>query len=115
MYCPDFCRPDYAFFSSSKRFDKVDPAAFPCPVILTSNLRPQVQPAQSCVVGYDRVAGTFAQGGNSVVMLLRLLAQCGAKAVLLAGAGMVVTELALLALGLCGGGYVLAAKRKWPA
>ena len=35
-------------------------------------------------------------------------------AVLLAGAGMVVTELALLALGLCGGGYVLAAKRKWP-
>lgn len=36
-------------------------------------------------------------------------------AVLLAGAGMVVTELALLALGLCGGGYVLAAKRKWPA
>ena len=61
-------------------------SAFPCPVILTSNLRPQVQPAQSCVVGYDRVAGTFAQGGNSVVMLLRLLAQCGAKAVLLAGA-----------------------------
>ena len=35
-------------------------------------------------------------------------------AVLLAGAGMVVTELALLALGLCGGGYVLAARRGWP-
>lgn len=35
-------------------------------------------------------------------------------AVLLADAGMVVTELALLALGLCGGGYVMAARRRWP-
>lgn len=38
-----------------------------------------------------------------------------AVAVLLAGFGLVATELALLALGLCGGGYVLAARRKWPA
>ena len=38
-----------------------------------------------------------------------------AVAVLLSGAGLVATELALLALGLCGGGYVLAARRKWPA
>ena len=83
-FVPEFLTPDYAFFTNAKRLDKM--SAFPCPVILTSNLRPQVQPAQSCVVGYDRVAGTFAQGGNSVVMLLRLLAQCGAKAVLLAGA-----------------------------
>ena len=37
-----------------------------------------------------------------------------AVAVLLSGAGLVATELALLALGLCGGGYVLAARRKWP-
>lgn len=32
----------------------------------------------------------------------------------LSGAGLVATELALLVLGLCGGGYVLAARRKWP-
>ena len=37
-----------------------------------------------------------------------------AVAVLLS-ASLVATELALLALGLCGGGYVLAARRKWPA
>lgn len=37
-----------------------------------------------------------------------------AVAVLLS-AGLVATELALLTLGLCGGGYVLAARRKWPA
>ena len=83
-FVPEFLTPDYAFFTNSKRLDKA--GGFPCPVILTSNLRPQAQPARSCVVGYDRVAGAFAQGGNSVVMLLRLLAQCGAKAVLLAGA-----------------------------
>ncbi|WP_294497237.1 aldolase catalytic domain-containing protein [uncultured Gemmiger sp.] len=83
-FVPEFTVPDYAFFTNSKRLDKM--AAFPCPVILTSNLRPQVQPARCCVVGYDRVAGAFAQGSNSVIMLLRLLAGCGAKAVLLAGA-----------------------------
>ena len=83
-FVPEFLTPDYAFFTNSKRLDKM--GAFPCPAILTSNLRPQVQPGQCCVVGYDRVAGAFAQGGNSVVMLLRLLALCGAKAVLLAGA-----------------------------
>ena len=38
-----------------------------------------------------------------------------AAGVLLSGAGLVATELVLLALGLCGGGYVLAARRKWPA
>ena len=83
-FVPEFTVPDYAFFTNSKRLDKM--AAFPCPVILTSNLRPQVQPDRCCVVGYDRVAGAFAQGSNSVIMLLRLLAGCGAKAVLLAGA-----------------------------
>ena len=36
-FCPDFCTPDYAFFSSSKRYDKVD--NLPCPAVLTSNLR----------------------------------------------------------------------------
>ena len=38
------------------------------------------------MVNYDRLAGTGAQGGNSVLMLLRLLRLCGAAGVLLAGA-----------------------------
>ena len=73
--------PDYAFFTNAKRFD-VD-AAYPCPLILTSNLRADKDAA---VVNYDRLSATDAQGGNSVLMLLRLLRQCGAARVLLAGA-----------------------------
>ena len=40
----------------------------------------------AAVVNYDRLSATDAQGGNSVLMLLRLLRQCGAARVLLAGA-----------------------------
>ena len=80
-FVPDFVKPDYAFFTNAKRFD-VD-AAYPCPLILTSNLRADKDAA---VVNYDRLSATDAQGGNSVLMLLRLLRQCGAVRVLLAGA-----------------------------
>ena len=80
-FVPDFVTPDYAFFTNAKRFD-VD-AAYPCPLILTSNLRADKNAA---VVNYDRLSATDAQGGNSVLMLLRLLRQCGAARVLLAGA-----------------------------
>ena len=44
-FCPEFCQPDYAFFTNSKRFEKLDLAALPCPVVLTSNLRPLPQGA----------------------------------------------------------------------
>ena len=80
-FVPDFMRPDYAFFTNAKRFDEA--AAYPCPLILTSNLRADKDAA---VVNYDRLSATDAQGGNSVLMLLRLLRQCGAARVLLAGA-----------------------------
>lgn len=56
--------------------------------MLTSNLRPLPQGALA--VNYDRLAAPDVQnaslGSNSVLMLLRLLRLCGAKAVLLAGA-----------------------------
>lgn len=80
-FVPDFVTPDYAFFTNAKRFDM--DAAYPCPLILTSNLRADKDAA---VVNYDRLSATDAQGGNSVLMLLRLLRQCGAARVLLAGA-----------------------------
>ena len=44
-FCPEFCQPDYAFFTNSKRFEKLDLAALSCPVVLTSNLRPLPQGA----------------------------------------------------------------------
>ena len=74
-FCPEFCQPDYAFFTNSKRFEKLDLAALPCPVVLTSNLRPLPQGALA--VNYDRLATPDVQnaslGSNSVLMLLRLL------------------------------------------
>lgn len=36
-FVPEFVKPDYAFFTNAKRFD--EDAAYPCPLILTSNLR----------------------------------------------------------------------------
>lgn len=84
-FCPDFLRPDYAFFTNSKRFEKLDPAALPCPLILTSNLRGEALPG-ALAVGYDRLTGNDDFGANSVLMLLRLLRLCGAKKALLAGA-----------------------------
>ena len=83
-FCPDFCTPDFAFYTNGKRYEKTD--AMPCPVILTSNLRPDAMPEGALTVGYDRLAGADAQAGNSVLMLLRLLQLCHAKAALLAGA-----------------------------
>ncbi|MGN0974771.1 MAG: aldolase catalytic domain-containing protein [Gemmiger sp.] len=80
-FVPEFLTPDYAFFTNARRYEKVE--RFPCPVIAASNLRAG---EGACTVNYDRLAGAFDQGGNSVVMLLRLLSACGAKEVLLAGA-----------------------------
>lgn len=85
-FIPVFRAPDYAFFTNPKRFEKVDAAALPCPAILTANLRPETLPATALTIGYDRLAGADANGGNSVLMLLRLLRLCGASKALLAGA-----------------------------
>lgn len=78
-FVPDFLTPDYAFFTNNKRYEKR--RALPCPAIVTSNLQ-----GGALAVRYDRLAGTDAQGGNSVLMLLRLLRLCGTARVLLAGA-----------------------------
>ena len=80
-FIPDFTTPAYAFFTNSKRYDKLEGAG--CPVIATSNLRAE---NAAYTVGYNRLSASSAVGANSVVMLLRLLAACGAARVLLAGA-----------------------------
>ncbi len=80
-FVPDFVLPDFTFYTNSRRFEHTE--AFPCPVIAASNLRAE---NAAFTVGYDRLAGAFPLGANSVLMLLRLLKDCGAAEVLLAGA-----------------------------
>ena len=50
-FVPEFFTPDYAFFTNSRRFDKL--SAAPCPLILTSNLR-----GEGLAVRYDRLTST---------------------------------------------------------
>lgn len=84
-FVPDFCTPDYAFFTNGKRLDRL--TACPCPLVLTSNLRPAYEKrAGALTVNYDRLAKADHHSSNSVLMLLRLLYLCGARTVLLAGA-----------------------------
>ena len=77
---PEGLAADYLFFSNGKRFDPK--AAYPCPVLCTSNLE---GPADFRL-DYNSLAGAFTMGSNSLVMLLRLLGQLGLSAVALAGA-----------------------------
>lgn len=79
-FAPEDYRVDYAFFTSGKRFDKLQNC--PCPVIATSNLRGKAR----WQLNYNSLAGAFTLGANSLVMLLRLLAQLGVSSVALAGA-----------------------------
>lgn len=76
----NFCV-NYAFFSNNRRFSKLDNLT--CPAIITSNLGPK----KGCfIINYNRLAGAFMLGDNSLILLLRLLHALGAKHVVLAGA-----------------------------
>lgn len=79
-FVPQGLVPDYAFFTSGKRFEKL--AARPCPIIATSNLSGGADYA----VDYNSLAGAFELGSNSLVMLLHLLADLGVREAALAGA-----------------------------
>ena len=80
-FVPGECAVDYAFFSNAKRFE--EDKTYPCRLILTSNLR---SARQAAVLNYDRLSTADDQGGNSMLMLLRLLRLCDAAKVKLAGA-----------------------------
>lgn len=79
-FVPEGFGADYAFFTSGKRFEKLQ--ASPCPVIATSNLAGSADYR----LDYNGLAGAFPLGANSLVMLLRLLRQLGAATVTIAGA-----------------------------
>ena len=80
-FVPRDFAPDFVFFSNNKRFSKIE--ALPCPGILTSNL--EARPG-CLTVDYNRLAGAFAQGDNSLILLLRLLHALGGSSAALAGA-----------------------------
>lgn len=72
---------NYAFFSNNKRFSKIENAD--CEIISTSNL-----PEKNGVyrINYNRVAGAFNQGCNSLIMLLKFLKNVGVASISIAGA-----------------------------
>ena len=80
-FVPQEIAADYVFFSNNKRFSKIE--ALPCTGILTSNLESR---PDCLTVDYNRLAGAFAQGDNSLILLLRLLHALGAQSAALAGA-----------------------------
>ena len=84
-FLPENLNADYAFFSNNKRFDRLD--AFPCKVIVTSNLQSVDEDRTAdYVFDYNGLSGAFQQGCNSLVMLLKLLSVLGVQDVSVAGA-----------------------------
>lgn len=80
-FVPEHTAPDYAFFSNNKRFSNLE--SLPCTGILSSNLPGR----EGCLtVDYNQLAGTFEQGDNSLVLLLRLLHRLNVPCVTIAGA-----------------------------
>ena len=72
--------PDFVFFTSGKRYEKI--SACPCPMIVTSNLSGHY----NYQLDYNKLAGAFQMGSNSLIMLLKLLSDMNVAAVALAGA-----------------------------
>ena len=80
-FIPEDYRCDYAFFSNHKRFSKYEKV--PCKIIATSNL---TDGKVDYHVNYNSLSGTFEQGCNSLIMLLKLLKDLKISAVKVAGA-----------------------------
>lgn len=74
---------EMAFFSNSKRLDKISYGD--CSLIVTSNLELDVEDVQYRI-DYNGVSGAFRQGCNSLILLLNLLGQLGVEQVAIAGA-----------------------------
>lgn len=80
-FIPEHYKPDYAFFSNNKRFDKLE--RIPCKTIVTSNL---TEGQRDYRIDYNSVSGAFSQGCNSLIMLLKLLKSLDVDGVVIAGA-----------------------------
>lgn len=71
---------NYVFFSNARRLQQFD--SKPEQRILTSNL----QAESAFMLDYNGLSGSFAQGCNSYIMLLKLLHQLGVENIVVAGA-----------------------------
>ena len=80
-FVPELFHTDYCFFSNNKRIKKQH--TFTCKTIVTSNLG-NVN-ADYCI-DYNSLTGAFDQGCNSLIMLLKLLAEINTDHVTIAGA-----------------------------
>jgi 4-hydroxy 2-oxovalerate aldolase len=84
-FIPETYKVDYAFFSNSKRYDRIGKCQ--CRTVVTSNLisdRKDVIP--DYVVDYNSLSGAFREGRNSLIMLLKLLQMLNVDEIFLAGA-----------------------------
>ncbi len=80
-FIPEGYAPDLAFFSNSKRFDKIED--IPCKTIVTSNI---TYGRRDYVIDHNSVSGAFDQGCNSLIMLLKLIRDMNVKKITIAGA-----------------------------
>lgn len=86
-FVPDDYKCDYAFFSNNKRYTNTE--KFDCKTIITSNL---FEANGDYIVDYNNISGTFEQGCNSLIMLLKLLNDLKFSSVAIAGADGYSTE-----------------------
>lgn len=80
-FVPEEIEVDYAFFSNNKRYQKHD--SYSCKVIITSNLS---EGDADYMINYNSVSGSFNQGCNSLIMLLKLLKNIECSDIFIAGA-----------------------------
>lgn len=80
-FLPDGIKPDFAFFSNNKRYDKI--VKFPCKTIVTSNIS---NDKTDFVIDYNSLSGAFDQGLNSLIMAIKLLKDVGVEEIVAAGA-----------------------------
>ena len=80
-FIPDGIKPDYAFFSNNKRYDKIN--NFPCKTIVTSNVSNE---KADYVIDYNSLTGAFNLGLNSLIMVLKLLKDMEVETIIAAGA-----------------------------
>lgn len=78
---PDLFHIDYAFFSNHRRYEKLNNHS--CPIIATSNLSGN---NINYRINYNRLAGAFTQGCNSLILLLHFLKDINVGSIAIAGA-----------------------------
>lgn len=78
---PEMYKPNYAFFSNNKRFDRTENTDVK--IIATSNVAGEHVDYR---LNYNRLSGAFSQGCNSLIMLLKLLKMMDSGTIALAGA-----------------------------